>query len=79
MKSWKGIPGILGNSQNLETHKNYIAYLAYSCVSTFNICASKKKNSQQEWGKILSGNIKGLLFRVSKTLPQIQADLQLRP
>lgn len=65
------MPGILGNNQNLETHKNYIAYLEYSRVSTFNIYASKKKNSQQEWGKTLSRNIKAFLFRVSKTLPQI--------
>ena len=45
--------------------------------SIFNICASKKKNSQQEWGQTLSRNVKDFLFRVSKTLPQIQADLQL--
>lgn len=77
MKSWRGTPGILGNSQNLETHKNCIAYLEYSRVSIFTICVSKKKNSQQEWGKTLSRNVKDFLFRVSKTLPQIQADLQL--
>ena len=71
MKSWRGKPGILGNNQNLETHKNYIAYLEYSCVSTFNIYASKKKNSQQEWGKTLSRNIKAFLFSLKNTTTNI--------